>query len=557
MTSVAHSHPPFLPRSAVAIAVVGLAAFNSFADPTPSLPQTSKLDFESDFMIGPIPGLTTGWHVAPTETAIIANVSVQFWARADLAAAVAWSGATEVRRDENGSTAECSLSSLERLAIDCEVRQGDELMEYRSILDVSDIPVDEIGATPIVARVFPFDVRDYTEEELEDLPEELLEGQTAQAYWNGSIAGLYEVAPDRYVTSIERELELVAATDSPEFTSLLEWRIDGKPQRLGDTLLQTFEDRSWHTVSVGPPAHAQQIDIGTYEVVVTGHTPEGEIVDGVPVTFTAEVRPAGLGLEDEILWISYTKFGNARPILGRGPEFTVRFDDTIVYSPYNDKPYQKIGVRADNGITYQGSCPGDCVPPEIPGDPVASGEPTTGSEPYTVTGGSCQEVSDDVFDGREYPGTTTAGFSFDAGVTTASAQGSDEKYCCRAKLMSVEAIMEIVVSMPSWDPPLGTPPEDIDAWNLFMTNLATHEQGHVDIFTNEFDAFKQALLGAEGEHFGAGATAEDACAEATEKIYDALDGVAEAEAARVGALQDAYDDTTRHGETQGAVLNCP
>ncbi|MAE70225.1 MAG: hypothetical protein CME06_07115 [Gemmatimonadetes bacterium] len=250
------------------------------------------------------------------------------------------------------------------------------------------------------------------------------------------------------MTSIERKLELTAASVAPEFAPLLEWRIDGKARSVGEILLHAFEDRSWHTVSVGPPAYAQEIDIGAYEVIVTGHTPEGKIVDGVPVTFTAEVLPAGLGLEDDILWISYTKFGSARPILGRGSEFTVRFDDSIVYSPYNDKPYQKLGVRADNGVTYQGSCPGDCVPRKIPGDPVASGEDRTRSNPYTVTGSSCQEVSDAVFDGREYPGTTTGELDFDSHIVTAPDQGSDGEYCCRAKLMTVEAIMDIVVSMP-------------------------------------------------------------------------------------------------------------
>ncbi|MAE70224.1 MAG: hypothetical protein CME06_07110 [Gemmatimonadetes bacterium] len=143
----------------------------------PSSPERARLDFDNDFMIGPVPGLTTGWHIAPAETAIFADITVKFWARADLAASVLWSGATEVQRDENGSTAECRLSSLDRVAINCEVRQGDEFVEHRSILDVSDVPIDQIAVTPIVARVFPFDVRDYTEEELEDLPKSCSRGR--------------------------------------------------------------------------------------------------------------------------------------------------------------------------------------------------------------------------------------------------------------------------------------------------------------------------------------------------------------------------------------------
>ena len=558
MVPLLRSNLHSLARIAAAIGAVALAALNTFADPVLSSPRTSKPDFENDFMIGPIPGLTTGWHVAPRETAIIAGITVQFWARANLEATVAWSGATEVRRDENGSTAECSLGSLDRVAIDCEVRLGDEVVEHQSILDVDDVPIDQIGVAPIVARVFPFDVRDHTEEELEDLPEELLKGQTAQAYWYGSIAGLYEVAPDRYVTSIERKLELTVETDAPEFAPLLEWRVNGKPQELGGTLRQAFGDRSWRTVSVGPPSHAQEIEIGTYEVIITGHTPEGEIVDGVPVTFTAEVLPSGLGLEDDILWVSYTKFGSARPILGRGPEFTVRFDDTIVYAPYNDKPFQKLGVRADNDVTYQGSCPGDCAPAEIPDDPVAEGEPKTTPKPYTVTGNSCQEASDNMFSNRLFAGkaTTLLTYATNGFFRPETDQGSDGKYCCRAKLKSIELSMDTLLEMPSWEPPQGTPQDDIDAWNLFITKLTEHEERHAEIAEDEFDAFKQAMLAA-GEQVGFGATSADACSTANDKVLQALADAATAEEGRIQGLQDAYDEETDHGETEGAVLDCP
>ncbi|MAE70226.1 MAG: hypothetical protein CME06_07120 [Gemmatimonadetes bacterium] len=97
----------------------------------------------------------------------------------------------------------------------------------------------------------------------------------------------------------------------------------------------------------------------------------------------------------------------------------------------------------------------------------------------------------------------------------------------------------------------------MDAWDLFIANLDTHEQGHVDIFEAEFDAFKQALLAAGGEQFGSGDTAEEACDKAAAKIEQALTDAVAADSVRIGDLQDAYDDSTNHGETQGAVLTCP
>ena len=68
------------------------------------------------------------------------------------------------------------------------------------------------------------------------------------------------------------------------------------------------------------------------------------------VTLTARTIPAGF--EEEITWLASTKYGRCEPIMGQGPTFTVRFDETWGGSA-DGVPFQWLGVRADHAAFNQ------------------------------------------------------------------------------------------------------------------------------------------------------------------------------------------------------------
>jgi len=91
--------------------------------------------------------------------------------------------------------------------------------------------------------------------------------------------------------------------------------------------------------------------IDTYKVSITSHQiGRDAISDDVPVTFVAKTDPPGH--EQDITWISSTKFGIAEPVVGHGPTFTVEFHSTVgLDDPVT--PSTWLGVRADNAVLVQ------------------------------------------------------------------------------------------------------------------------------------------------------------------------------------------------------------
>ena len=163
--------------------------------------------------------------------------------------------------------------------------------------------------------------------------------------------------------------------DPPGFAPLIEWRYDGQPlgappasfslvmdwssEGMGATATRHFTLIGNHTIEVGPLMNPDQIEIETYSVTITSHISGEDIIpEGEPVVFIAETDPPGY--EDEITWLSSTKYGTAVPILGEGPIFIAEFNDT--WGPHPDGGnWQWLGVKGDTATAGQDQKTGCCT----------------------------------------------------------------------------------------------------------------------------------------------------------------------------------------------------
>jgi len=324
--------------------------------------------------IEPITGLTTVRHVAPESITVpvgmVLSVSHQLPTRAGGTdtdvdqpgsgptasvphAPIRWLGATEIDRSSDMSRAELAIEregdyTVEATVADVDGTTVHNVLRVRAV----DLALDRIAIRRAVPRV---DDRSLTEESTN--------WETMQAYFGESIAPLVPLAASRegrsrgakpalsrFRTSISRTIRFDLRTDPPGFESLMEVRAAGLSPYLAESNPQYFVTSGVHRVSVGPPRVARDFEIETYEVLIVSHTHGVDIVpEGQPITFEAVTVPPGY--ESEINWVSSTKFGTARPVVGRGPTFTTRFDDA--WGSSYDQPeilMQWLGVKANNAV---------------------------------------------------------------------------------------------------------------------------------------------------------------------------------------------------------------
>lgn len=297
-------------------------------------------------VILPIPGLTTASHPAPASTAIPLGATILLRQSAPSDAIIQWSGADELVRDETGSTAKCSMNTLgwSRVAVEISYTSG-IVAEQGFDMNVIDIDVSDIQIGAIDVPVGPL-----------PLHENLTNGQTMAYYFAGSVATVLEIGEGHYRTSIDRPLPLGVSVDPPGVAPIIEWRIDGAGKHLGAALEDYRQQEiGTHVVSVGPPGGAQSVQFDMYSVEIISHTNAADIIpEGVPITFEAITHPPGF--EEEIRWLSSTKYGSATAVVGYGPTFRAEFNDTV--GP--DDAWQWLGVIADNARFGQDQKPPPC-----------------------------------------------------------------------------------------------------------------------------------------------------------------------------------------------------
>jgi hypothetical protein len=293
--------------------------------------------------IGPVPGLTTTWHPAPVRTAIPLGATVQLRIRVPLTAFVSWTGAREIAGGRGSSTAEVSFNSVGTQTVTAFI-QDPTHVDLRQETIVFDVVNTTIPATVGYEPVSLSEIRLTADSVVID-PQNPNESSHTYFLRGSSIAALRQVGEGHYSTSIGRSLVLEAAIEPSGFAPLVEWRLDGVPQRqLGSPARLEIYTTGPHTLSAGPLGAEKQIQIDAYLVLITSHVHTDVLSDGVPVTFRAKTDPPGY--EDDITWLASTTFGSAQPLMGTGPEFTTVFADVAASTGGG------LGVRADNAVVH-------------------------------------------------------------------------------------------------------------------------------------------------------------------------------------------------------------
>ncbi len=288
--------------------------------------------------IGPIDGLTTGWHEAPVvEAWVCMGTEIVLHQDAPAGAEVVWHGAGLVVRGEGGREVVCVMNETGVQRIVAEVRTGGARQLKECTFRVVDYPHNR------VIQWRRFGVEDASPEIRTDWDNM----DRLDAYFRGSIAGLTEVGQGRYVIASDTWLRTRAHAWPRGFEPLLELRVDDRPVALGSRSRILFENVGEHVVEVGTPGRAPSATIEVYDVTITSHIEGVDLVqDGVDVVFEAETAPAGY--EQYITWLSATKYGTGEPMTGRGGRFEVRFDDTFGPWAGGAGDWSWLGVRADN-----------------------------------------------------------------------------------------------------------------------------------------------------------------------------------------------------------------
>lgn len=260
-----------------------------------------------------------------------------------------WSGATEVARDERVSIAECEAHEPGRYVVRAELDAAasgagtrGEMVTHTTVLTVLPTPVDQIRIEPIqVVASEPTNV------------DEIMTHEEVLAYLStGSIAAVRRTGDGRYRTSVGKPVTLSVEVEPKAFGPLIEWRANGAPMQLGATFSHGFMTVGTRVLEVGPPSLNNRVELETYSVNIVSHQGGKDYIrNGETTTFRAETRPRGL--EEEVTWLAGTKHGSASPAVGRGKAFTVRFANTWGQDPENGKPFQWLGVRADNALFAQ------------------------------------------------------------------------------------------------------------------------------------------------------------------------------------------------------------
>jgi predicted secreted Zn-dependent protease len=474
--------------------------------------------------VGPIEGLTTAWHPAPARIAVPVGTDVVLSCGALPGEEIHWSGAEPTHRDGTNAYAVCRMTTAGEHVVRVEMGAGDDGDDGeggkkggrpRGVATSHDCVITAVAVKPAdivvraAAEVSPLGVAEGATNE-----------ETMQLFFAGgkrfqAVSALSRVSANHYRTAIGRVVRVTASVEPAVFAPMIEWRADGTTPTISPVHELMLSTPGPHRLSVGPPANAQQVRIDTYRVEIVSRRPAGPVLEGVPITFRARTIPGGF--EDDITWISSTKYGCATPVVGRGPVFAATFDRT--WGPHPDYPghsYEWLGVRADNAVfNYDIKTNGmpqlailefvgrpDVLPPNgalyfphtlcgaappvfpLGGERERSIAAITGATVcyYDITAANLNAACDSIFqskgpvdphDGDRHAGSTEMCF-------TANWRhlGSSET----ADTVHIESVTwSVKVWLPRWT---NVPPGDLAAWNNLIKELEKHEQGHVDRFNN-------------------------------------------------------------------------
>jgi hypothetical protein len=195
--------------------------------------------------IGPVARLTTGWHAVDGKTLPIPfDSAVLLVVAAESGVRVEWGGgAREVARDALYSEAIYRVLGKGTHHITATILRDDAIESYAC--DLKGVNVAPWDVTLRAALVMP----------------------EAESFASGDDAGTPVTDRSNFFRTFPgRPLSVRVDANPTVFSSLMEWRIDGKVAFLGSELSLDFADLGLHTVSIGPPGRARNLTIQIYSL---------------------------------------------------------------------------------------------------------------------------------------------------------------------------------------------------------------------------------------------------------------------------------------------------
>lgn len=284
--------------------------------------------------LGPIAGLTTGWHASPSAALIPGGSIILFEQEVPEGATIIWRGATEVSRVGALSLAQAVIPVGVALDIDAEVTLADGYARVQRARFTGFDP----AATPIVISGVTAEATGVVADDFTGMA----------ALTAPSIADVVLDGPWSITTSVNREVRVRAQVSPAGFEPLVEWRIPGREPALGVDAAILSRDVGALQFNVGPADAPELVTLNTYRAIITSPAPGADLPDGEAITFTAITDPPGY--EDRIVWAAGTRYGAADGALGQGPTHTVIFTGTE--GPEGERD---VGVRADNVLRGPGA----------------------------------------------------------------------------------------------------------------------------------------------------------------------------------------------------------
>lgn len=325
--------------------------------------------------IEPIEGLTTVRHRAPSEFSVPKGSFLRFcqpipeqlpmpFVSGSQAPMVLWENALATRQTGEAAFAECPMMEVGKYDVRVQIfgAQGRH-WENQCTVNVVNIRPERISIRDFAPSVSPV-----------ILTEEMTNMETMEYFFGTSIADFVRLGPDlgngsrtaksrailpRYRTSVDRPIAFDIRTNPAGFEPLMEARSSlATDQPFLASAGVSFASVGERTLLVGPVGREKTMEFEIYRTILTSHTSGVDIVPAdQPITFTAITDPPGY--EDEITWVSSTKYGSAKPITGKGPSFTTQFEGTWGNEADTGR-FQWLGVKADNTVFNQdakGPCP--------------------------------------------------------------------------------------------------------------------------------------------------------------------------------------------------------
>jgi predicted secreted Zn-dependent protease len=107
-------------------------------------------------------------------------------------------------------------------------------------------------------------------------------------------------------------------------------------------------------------------------------------------------------------------------------------------------------------------------------------------------------------------------------------------------LRNIQVTLELTLTLPRWTPSSTAAPHLLESWRTYLQHLKLHEAGHRAIAEQNARALATALMGLR--------------APTCQELTDSASRTAERILADGRARNRAYDIDTKHGQTQGVVL---